>query len=88
MSEVLFMFNNNIHFPAYHFLFSHHQWKNLKKIIGPGTESEASLLARLNKAAYELSFKHHFNEIIINDQLDKACLEAEKIVENFINELK
>ncbi len=57
-----------------------------KRLLGRGTESEASLQARLNKATYELSFKHHFNEIIINDQLEKACREAEKIVGRFILE--
>jgi guanylate kinase len=57
-----------------------------KRLLGRGTESEASLQTRLNKATYELSFKHHFNEIIINDQLEKACIEAEKIVQRFILE--
>ncbi|HXB43529.1 MAG TPA: guanylate kinase [Puia sp.] len=49
-----------------------------------GTEDLETLQNRVNKASYELSFKHHFNKIIINDDLSKACLEAEKIVEDFI----
>jgi guanylate kinase len=49
-----------------------------------GTEDLETLQNRVNKASYELSFKHHFNKIIINDDLSKACMEAEKIVEEFI----
>src|SRR5438067_1511537 len=36
-----------------------------------GTESEESLNARVNKAAYELSFKHSFDKVIINSDLVK-----------------
>jgi guanylate kinase len=50
-----------------------------------GTETKESLEARVNKAAYEISFKHHFNHIIVNDQLEAACLKAEKIVKAFLS---
>ncbi|HLK30204.1 MAG TPA: guanylate kinase [Puia sp.] len=50
-----------------------------------GTEGLEALQNRINKASYEISFKHHFNKIIINDNLGKACDEAEKIIEEFIN---
>ena len=49
-----------------------------------GTETIESLLARVNKASYEISFKHHFDKIIVNDDLPKACLEAEKAVKAFV----
>ncbi len=49
-----------------------------------GTESAESIAARVNKAAYELSFKKHFNKIIVNDDLHKACSEAEEIVRSFL----
>ena len=49
-----------------------------------GTETAESLAARINKAAYELSFKEQFNKHIINDDLQRACAEAEKIVGDFI----
>lgn len=52
-----------------------------------GTESEESLNARVNKASYELSFKHSFDHIIVNNNLEQACREAEAIVSDFI-ELK
>jgi guanylate kinase len=56
-----------------------------RRLESRGTETAESLQARLNKAAYEISFKHHFNHIILNDQLNRACQEAEKIVTDFIN---
>lgn len=51
-----------------------------------GTESPESLAARINKAAYEISFKDHFDKVIINDLLERACNEAKAIVAGFINE--
>jgi len=55
-----------------------------KRLTSRGTESEESLQARVSKAGYEISFKHSFNAVIINNDLDKACAEAEKIVSAFI----
>ena len=55
-----------------------------KRLIGRGTETEESLQARINKAAYEISFSHSFDEVIINDALDKACTEAAQIVKAFL----
>ena len=49
-----------------------------------GTETVESLLARVNKASYEISFKHHFDQIIVNDDLNKACLEAESAIKSFL----
>ena len=51
-----------------------------------GTETPESLAARINKAAYELSFKDQFNKLIINDTLQHACDEAESIVAAFVNQ--
>jgi len=56
-----------------------------KRLDTRGTETAESLAARVNKAAYELSFKDQFNKIITNDELQRACGEAEKIVTDFIN---
>jgi guanylate kinase len=49
-----------------------------------GTETIESLLARVNKASYEISFKHHFDKIIVNDDLNKACREAENAITAFL----
>jgi guanylate kinase len=50
-----------------------------------GTETIESLLARVNKASYEISFKHHFDRIIVNDDLQKACREAESAILEFLD---
>ena len=55
------------------------------RLEGRGTETAESLAARVNKAAYELSFKEHFNKVIVNDDLEKACIVAEMIIFGFIN---
>ena len=54
------------------------------RLQGRGTETAESLAARINKAAYELSFKDQFNKHIVNDDLQRACGEAESIVADFI----
>ena len=51
-----------------------------------GTDSEASILARINKAAYEMSFKHQFKYVVINEDFATACTQTENIVDNFINQ--
>lgn len=55
-----------------------------RRLTGRGTESPESLQARVNKAAYEISFKDHFHKIIVNSELDQACREAEEAVLQFI----
>ncbi len=55
-----------------------------KRLQSRGTETAESLAARVNKASYELSFKDHFNKIIVNDDLQKACAAAVNIVGDFI----
>jgi guanylate kinase len=48
------------------------------------TESVEALQDRLSKAAYEISFRHHFNKIIINDKLQVACEEARHVIADFL----
>jgi len=55
-----------------------------RRLEGRGTETQESLMARVNKAAYEISFKHHFDRIIVNDHLEKACREADEAVKSFL----
>jgi guanylate kinase len=50
-----------------------------------GSETDQSLQARLNKSGYEMTFKQHFENIIINENFEKACKEADKIVGDFLN---
>jgi guanylate kinase len=58
-----------------------------KRLQSRGTETAESIAARVNKAPYELSFKDHFNKVVVNDDLQKACIEAEMIVFGFINKI-
>lgn len=55
-----------------------------RRLQSRGTETADSLEARVNKAAYEISFKHSFQHVILNDNLDRAIAEAINIVGNFI----
>ncbi|HEY0297911.1 MAG TPA: guanylate kinase [Arachidicoccus sp.] len=48
------------------------------------TETPEGLETRINKASYEISFKNHFDKIIVNDDFDKACKETEKVILDFI----
>jgi guanylate kinase len=49
------------------------------------TESPDALQDRLSKASYEISFRHHFNNIVVNDNLQNACEEARHIVAEFLS---
>jgi guanylate kinase len=55
-----------------------------RRLEARGTETPESLKARINKASTELTFKHQFNRIIVNDNLERACKEAEEIVREFL----
>ena len=55
-----------------------------KRLSSRGTETPESLATRVNKATYELSFKDHFDKVIVNSDLEKACKEAEAIVGSFL----
>ena len=55
-----------------------------RRLESRGTETTESLQARVNKASYEISFKDHFDQTIINDDLGKACAKAVQIVKDFL----
>jgi guanylate kinase len=57
-----------------------------KRLSARGTEDEASLLSRVSKAGYEISFKNHFDKIIVNENLEKACAKAEALVQEFLDQ--
>jgi guanylate kinase len=56
-----------------------------ERLRSRGTESEASIMKRLDKAALELTFESYFDVIIINDDLDDAKAEAAEVVTEFLN---
>ena len=49
-----------------------------------GTDDEASLEKRLGKARFEMTHAVQFDHIIINDTLEHALAEAERIVKEFL----
>jgi len=56
-----------------------------KRLQNRGSETAESLEARMNKSTYELSFKNHFEHVIVNKDLATACTEAETLVRDFLN---
>jgi len=56
-----------------------------RRLNSRGTETDESLQARVNKAAYEISFKHYFHQIILNDNLERACKQAKEVVQHFLD---
>jgi len=55
-----------------------------RRLMSRGTETPESLQARVNKASFEISFKHQFNHIIVNDNLENACSRASELVRVFL----
>ncbi|SJZ68393.1 guanylate kinase [Sediminibacterium ginsengisoli] len=55
-----------------------------RRLESRGTESPENIATRVSKASYEISFNHHFNKTIVNDNLEKACAETEKVIAAFL----
>ena len=55
-----------------------------RRLESRGTESAENIATRVSKASYEISFNHHFNKTIVNDDLQKACAETEKVIAAFL----
>lgn len=49
------------------------------------TESTENLQLRLQKAAHEISYADLFDVVVLNDDLDRACLEAYDLVKRFLH---
>jgi guanylate kinase len=57
----------------------------ISRLRGRGTDTEEKLNERISKAEKELSYADKFDVIVHNDDLELACEEAEKLVEEFLN---
>ena len=55
-----------------------------KRLTGRGTETPESLQKRLDKAEYEMSFAPQFDVILINDKLEVAREEANRLIHDFL----
>jgi guanylate kinase len=49
------------------------------------TETEETLKIRVGKAIKELGYESKFEQVILNDELEKALTEAENLVQQFLN---
>ncbi|MCD7973582.1 MAG: guanylate kinase [Candidatus Azobacteroides sp.] len=57
-----------------------------ERLKGRGTDSEEVIQARIDKAAYELTFAPRFDVVLINDNLREAQEKAYKIVKEFLEQ--
>jgi len=55
-----------------------------RRLESRGSETADTLQARLNKSSYEMTFKNHFENIIVNENFETACKEVEKIIDDFL----
>ncbi|MGY2131320.1 guanylate kinase [Hymenobacter sp. HD11105] len=55
-----------------------------ERLKSRATDSAASISARLYKANFELTFEDRFDVTVVNDDLDEATAQAQKLVRNFI----
>lgn len=55
-----------------------------KRLEARATDSASSISSRVFKAKFELSFENKFDRVIVNDDLEKAFSEAEKLVTDFL----
>lgn len=56
-----------------------------ERLRGRGTDSEETILKRLHKSEYEISFADQFDNIVINDNLETAVNEVETKIKRFIS---
>lgn len=50
-----------------------------------GTDSEETILKRLHKSEYEMSFSEKFDFVVVNDNLEDAVKKVETRIKNFID---
>lgn len=51
-----------------------------KRLNGRNTETPETLRMRVEKAEHEMSFRDRFDAVIVNDDLERACAEAVRLV--------
>ncbi len=55
------------------------------RLVSRSTDAPEVIEKRVAKAEYELTFADKFDVIIVNDELEIAQQQAEKVIQNFIN---
>lgn len=57
-----------------------------RRLKSRGSETNDSVKTRIGKAAYEISFEHQFDAVVVNEDFDLACKQTETLVKNFLGE--
>lgn len=57
-----------------------------KRLQGRATETEEKIEMRMKKASAEMKYKKDFDVVVVNNNLEKAYQETEKIVREFLAE--
>ncbi|MBQ9310508.1 MAG: guanylate kinase [Bacteroidales bacterium] len=55
-----------------------------RRLIGRGTDSPEAIAERVAKASEELTYEDRFDYVLINDSLDAAFADAERVVDDFL----
>lgn len=55
-----------------------------KRLVARGTDSTEAIAKRVAKASEEMTYADKFDYILVNDDLQKAYAEAEKVVNDFL----
>ena len=55
-----------------------------KRLVAGGTDSAEAIAKRVAKASEEMTYADKFDYILVNDDLQKAYAEAEKVVDDFL----
>ena len=56
----------------------------MKRLVARGTDSAEAIAKRVAKASEEMTYADKFDYILVNDDLQKAYAEAEKVVDDFL----
>lgn len=56
------------------------------RLTSRGTDKPEKLAERIEKAKNELTYVNKFDIVLENDELDTACMKAERLVSNFLNQ--
>lgn len=55
-----------------------------KRLVARGTDSAEAIAKRVAKSSEEMTYADKFDYILVNDDLQKAYAEAEKVVDDFL----
>lgn len=55
-----------------------------KRLVARGTDSAEAIAKRIAKASEEMTYADKFDYVLVNDDLQKAYAEAEKVVDDFL----